>query len=149
MYKHILIATDGSKLATKALEHGLALAKLTNARVTVVTVTEPWSALEMAQEARENRWSDPIRQFEALAAATANRILDDAVERGKAHGIACDRIHVKDQHPADGIVGAAKDKGCDLIVMASHGRRGAARLLLGSQAYEVLTRCSVPALIAR
>ena len=149
MYKHILIATDGSKLATNALEHGLALAKRENARVTIVTVTEPWSALEMAAEAREDRWSDPIRQFETLAAATANHILDDAVERGKAHGITCDRVHIKDQQPADGIIAAAKDEDCDLIVMASHGRRGAARLLLGSQAYEVLTCCSVPALIVR
>jgi nucleotide-binding universal stress UspA family protein len=56
---------------------------------------------------------------------------------------------VKDQHPAEGIVATAKDKGCDLIVMASHGRRGVSRLLLGSQAYEVLTHCGVPALIVR
>jgi len=103
----------------------------------------------MAKEARENRWSDPIRQFEALASAAAKRILDVAVERGKAHGVACDRIHLQDQHPAEGIIAAAKDKGCDLIVMASHGRRGAARLLLGSQAYEVLANSSVPVLIAR
>jgi nucleotide-binding universal stress UspA family protein len=149
VYKHVLIATDGSTLATKALEHGLDLAKRDNAQVTVVTVTEPWSPLEMAKEARENRWSDPIQQFEALAAATAKRILDDAVERGRAHGVACDRIHVKDQRPAEGIIAAAKDKGCDLIVMASHGRRGAARLLLGSQAYEVLANSSVPVLIVR
>jgi nucleotide-binding universal stress UspA family protein len=149
VYKHILIATDGSKLATKALEHGLDLAKRDNAQVTVVTVTEPWSPLEMAKEARENRWSDPISQFEALASAAAKRILDAAIERGNAYGLACDRIHVKDQPPAEGIIAAAKDKGCDLIVMASHGRRGAARLLLGSQAYEVLTTCSVPVLIVR
>ena len=144
-----LNCNDGSKLATKALEHGLTLGKLANARVTVVTVTEPWSALEMAAEAREDRWSDPIRQFEALASATANHILDDAVEHGKAHGITCYRLYIKDQKPADGIIAAAKDRACDLIVMASHGRRGAARLLLGSQAYEILTRCSVPALIVR
>jgi nucleotide-binding universal stress UspA family protein len=104
--------------------------------------------VEMAGEAREHRWSEPISQFEALASATAARILDDAVARGKAYGITCERIHIKDQHPAEGIVAAARDKGCDLIVMASHGRR-ATRLLLGSQAYEVLTRCSVPALIVR
>jgi nucleotide-binding universal stress UspA family protein len=148
MYKHILIATDGSELATKALDHGLALAKRDNARVTVVTVTEPWSALEVAHEARLRR-PDPIGHFEELAAAAANRILDDAVQRGNAHGVACERVHVKDQHPAEGIVATAKDTGCDLIVMASHGRRGVSRLLLGSQAYEVLTHCTVPALIVR
>lgn len=148
MYKHILIATDGSELATKALEHGLALAKHNNARVMVVTVTEPWSAFDMAQEAREHL-SDPIGQFEAIAVATANHILDDAIQRANAHGVTCDRVHVKDQHPAEGIVATAKGKGCDLIVMASHGRRGVSRLLLGSRAYEVLTHCSVPTLIVR
>ena len=148
MYQHILIATDGSELATKALEHGLALAKRDNARVTVVTATEPWSGVEMAQEARQGR-RDPIGEFEAVAAAAANRILDDAAQRASAYGVTCDRVHVKDQHPAEGIVATAKDRGCDLIVMASHGRRGPSRLLLGSQAYEVLTHCRVPALIVR
>jgi nucleotide-binding universal stress UspA family protein len=148
MYKHILIATDGSALATKALEHGLALARCFSARVTIVTVTEQWSAFDVAQEAREGR-PDPIGQFEAIAAAAAKRILDDAIERGNALGVACDRIHVKDQHPAEGIIATAKDQECDLIVMGSRGRRGISRLLLGSQAYEVLTHCMVPALIVR
>jgi len=148
MYKHILIATDGSELATKALESGLALAQCFGARVTIVTVTEQWSAFDMAQEAREHR-PDPIGQFEAIAAADAKRILDGAVERGKALGVACDPIHVKDQYPAEGIINTAKDRGCDLIVMGSRGRRGISRLLLGSQAYEVLTHCKVPALVVR
>jgi len=148
MYKHILIATDGSELATKALESGLALAQCFGARVTIVTVTEQWSAFDMAQEAREHR-PDPIGQFEAIAAADAKRILDGAVERGKALDVACDPIHVKDQYPAEGIITTAKDRGCDLIVMGSRGRRGISRLLLGSQAYEVLTHCKVPALVVR
>jgi len=148
MYKNILIATDGSDLATKAVEHGLALAKREDAKVTIVTVTEQWSVLEMAQQAREGR-PDPVRQFEAIAAQAATRILDAAAERAKAIGVAADRLHVKDKLPAEGIIDAAKDKGCDLIVMASHGRRGVSRLLLGSQAYEVLTHCTVPALIVR
>jgi nucleotide-binding universal stress UspA family protein len=148
MYKHILIATDGSELATKALDHGLALATRDGARVTVVTVTEPWSAMDIAHDVRQGR-PDPIGRFEDIAAAAANRILEGAVQRGKAHGVACDHVHVKDQHPAEGIVATAQDKGADLIVMASHGRRGVSRLLLGSQAYEVLTHCKVPALIVR
>jgi nucleotide-binding universal stress UspA family protein len=148
MYKHVLIATDGSELATKALEHGLALAKRDNAAVTVVTVTEPWSVLEMAQQARERR-PDPIGQFELIAIDAANRILDDAVQRAKTFDVSCNRVHVMDRHPAEGIIATAKDKGCDLIVMASHARCGVSRLLLGSQAYEVLTLCTVPALIVR
>jgi len=148
MYKQILIATDGSQLATKALEHGLALAKRDNAPVTVVTVTEPWPVLEMAQRAREGR-ADPVGQFEAVAADAANRVLNDAAQRAGAAGVACDRVHVKDQRPAEGIIATAKDKGSDLIVMASHGRRGISRMWLGSQAYEVLAHSSVPVLIVR
>ena len=148
MYQHMLIATDGSELARKALEHGLALAKLVGAQVTIVTVTEPWSPFEMAQEAREHR-ANPVAQFEAIAAAAAGRILDDAAERAKAKGVTCDFIHVKDRHPAEGIMSTADEKGCDLIVMGSRGLRGISRLLLGSQAYEVLTHCRVPSLIMR
>jgi nucleotide-binding universal stress UspA family protein len=148
MYKHILIATDGSGLATKALEHGLDLAKREGAQVTIVTVTEPWSALEMAGKAREHV-ANPVAEFEAIAAAAADTTLRAAAERATAVGIHCDCLHVKDQHPAEGIIKTVKDKGCDLIVMGSHGRRGASRILLGSQSYEVLTLCRVPALIVR
>ena len=148
MYRHILIATDGSELATKALEHGLDLAKREGARATIVTVTELWSAREVADATLQGR-RDPVGHFEEVASAAAKVILDGARQRGSQSGVTCDYVHVKDQHPAEGIVQTTKDKGCDLIVMASHGRRGVARLLLGSQAYEVLTHCTVPALIVR
>jgi nucleotide-binding universal stress UspA family protein len=148
MYRHVLIATDGSELATKGLEHGLAIAKRDNAQVTVVTVTEPWSLFEVTHEARQGR-PDPVGHFEELAAAAAKRILDGAAQRANAQGVPCKVVHVKDQHPAEGIVATAKDRGCDLIVMASHGRRGISRLLLGSQAYEVLSHTTVPTLIVR
>lgn len=148
MYKNILIATDGSELATKALEHGLELAKRESAEVTIVTVTEPWSALEMAEKARE-RQPNPVAEFEALAVEAANRILGAAAEHASALGVCCECLHVKDKHPAEGIISTAKHKGIDLIVMGSHGRRGFRRVLLGSQSYEVLTLCTVPALIVR
>ena len=70
MYKHILIATDGSELAGRALAHGLALAKEVKAPVTLVTVTQPWSAFDMAHKAREGN-RDPMHQFEEIAAASA------------------------------------------------------------------------------
>jgi nucleotide-binding universal stress UspA family protein len=148
MYRHILIATDGSELGTKALEHGLTLAKEVGAPVSIVTVTEPWSPFDMAQEARAGR-PDPIGQFEAIAVAAASRILDGAAARAKAKGVSCDVVHVKDRHPAEGIVSTATEKQCDLIIMGSRGLRGMSRLLLGSQAYEVLTHCRVPSLIVR
>jgi nucleotide-binding universal stress UspA family protein len=148
MYKQLLIATDGSELATKALEHGLAFARNESAKVTVVTVTEPWSPLDMAAKARDH-WPNPVAEFEAIAAEAADRILRAAAERATELGVRCECLHVKDQHPAEGIIKTAKDKGSDLIVMGSHGRRGFSRVLLGSQSYEVLTLCTVPALIVR
>jgi nucleotide-binding universal stress UspA family protein len=148
MYKHILIATDGSELAGRALAHGLALAKEVKAPVTLVTVTQPWSAFDMAHKVREGN-RDPMHQFEEIAAASARAILDAARQKAQTAGVACELVHVPDQHPAEGIIATAEKNGCDLIVMASHGRRAVGRLLLGSQAVEVLAHSKVPALIVR
>lgn len=148
MYKHILIAIDGSELAGRALTHGLALAKELKASVAVVTVTQPWSAMDMAHEVRQGH-SAPINQFEEMAAASAKAILEIAGRKAKAAGVACELVHVPDQHPAEGIIAIAAKNGCDLIVMASHGRRAVGRLLLGSQVSEVLAHSKIPALIVR
>jgi nucleotide-binding universal stress UspA family protein len=148
MYKHILIATDGSELATKALEHGLALAKRDGSQVTVVTVTEPWSTFDMAQAIRKGQ-PNPIEKFTAIATKVAKRILDDAAQQANALGVRCNYVHMTAGYPAEGIISAANERKCDLIVMGSRGLRGISRLLLGSQAYEVLTHCHVPALVVR
>jgi nucleotide-binding universal stress UspA family protein len=148
MYQRILIATDGSDLAGKAVNHGIALAKRLNVPVTVVTVTESWSVLELGRMARQGN-PNPVTQFEEMAAAAATSILDKARQTASSQGVTCDVVRVQDRHPAEGIIATAKDKGCDLIVMASHGRRGFDRVLLGSQANEVLTHSKVPALIVR
>ena len=149
MYKHILIATDGSELADRALAHGLALAKELKAPVTVVTVTQLWSALEMAQEAGIKANLNPVRQFEDMMAASAKVILDAAADRAKVAGVTCELVHVPDRHPAEGIIAIAETKSCDLIVMASHGRRAVGRVLLGSQVNEVLAHSKVPVLVVR
>ena len=148
MYNHILIATDGSELASRALTHGLTLAKQVKASVTLVTVTQPWSAFDMAHKAREGN-RDPMSQFEEIATASAKSILDTAGQKAKVAGVACELVHVPGQHPSEGIIATAEKNGCDLIVMASHGRRAVGRLMLGSQAVEVLSHCKVPALIVR
>jgi nucleotide-binding universal stress UspA family protein len=148
MYQNILIATDGSELGGKAVAHGVALAKRLNVPVTMVTVTEGWSALELSHMARQGA-KNPVIQFEEMAASAARNILEKAKQVADSQGVRCDTIHVQDQHPAEGIIATAKEKGCDLIVMASHGRRGLDRILLGSQANEVLTHSKVPALIVR
>jgi nucleotide-binding universal stress UspA family protein len=148
MYGRILIATDGSELAGKAIIHGISLAKRLNAPVCIVTVTEAWSSSDLARAARRGN-QNPIAQYEEMATAAASHILEGAAQVAKAAGVSCETVHIRDQHPAEGIIAAASDKACDLIVMASHGRRGLGRILLGSQANEVLTHSKVPALIVR
>jgi nucleotide-binding universal stress UspA family protein len=148
MYQRILIATDGSELADKAVAHGIALAKDLKVPICIVTVTEAWSAFELAQMSRMGD-RNPLGRYEEMAAAAASNILGKAGQLAKAQGVSCELVHVQDRRPAEGIIAAAKDKACDLIIMASHGYRGLNRLLLGSQAYEVLTHSKVPALIVR
>jgi nucleotide-binding universal stress UspA family protein len=145
MYKHILIATDGSELAQKAVEQGLDLAKSLGAKVTAVIVTAPWPVAEAGGVMVES----PIKDYEAAVASEANRVLTPVRQLADKLGVACTAVHVPDQYPAEGIVEQATAKGCDLIVMASHGRRGLAKFVLGSQATRVLTYSTVPVLICK
>jgi len=148
MYKRILIATDGSALATKAETQGFSLAKELHASVIVATVTEPWSAIELAAQAQRGA-KHPVEDYEKHSTAVAERTLGAASGLAKKMGLACDTIHVKDEHPAEGIIKTAKANECDLIVMASHGRRGLQRALLGSQTNEVLSLSSIPVLVCK
>jgi nucleotide-binding universal stress UspA family protein len=144
MYKHILIATDGSELAAKAVKAGLTLAKALGARATAITVSEPWTAVV----AGDGSVVFPFDEYEKAAGEAAAKILASVGNIAKEMNIACATVHLKN-YPAEGILQAARDRGCDLIVMASHGRRGFARVLLGSQAMRVLTQSTVPVLICR
>jgi nucleotide-binding universal stress UspA family protein len=143
MYRNILIATDGSELAQKAVAAGLELARALKAEVTIVTATEPWSAM-----ATQPALAFPIEEYEKAAAEAAAGILAGASAAAAQAGVACATVHVS-EFPAEGIVETATAKGCDLIVMASHGRRGLSKLLLGSQATRVLTLSPVPVLVCR
>ena len=146
MYQHMLIATDGSDLAHKADgAQGLALAAALHARVTAVHVTEPWTAVVGGEMAV----GFPIEEYEVGAASKAERILSGVRQAAEAAGVTCDTLHVKDQFPAEGIIDAAKARGCDLIVMASHGYRGLTRFLLGSEANRVVTHSAIPVVICR
>ena len=145
MYKNILIATDGSEIARKAMQDGLALARCLAANVSAVTVTEPLSEAALG----ETVFAPSAEDYDRICAREAARILSEVDEAASAAGVQCRTVHVRHRLPADGILEAADQSGCDLIVMGSHGRRGVARLLLGSQATEVLTRSRVPVLICR
>ncbi len=144
MYKHILVATDGSELSGRAVTTGLALAKQLKAKLTTLTATEPWSAMVMGEAAL----MFPIKEYEKAAAEHAERILAGVREAAKAAEVECETIHISD-FPAEAIVETATAKGCDLIVMASHGRRGLSRFILGSQAMRVLALATMPVLVCR
>lgn len=148
MYKNILIPTDGSELARKAVAQGLALARTTGASVTFVTATADWSATQMA-DLVERGVAEPVQDYEKKAAAWAGKVLAACADLAKAAGVGCTTVHVKDKAAADAIVETANDKGCDLIVMSSHGRGGMGRMLLGSVATKVLTYTTVPVLVCR
>jgi nucleotide-binding universal stress UspA family protein len=145
MYRHLLIATDGSELAQMAVVEGLALAKELKATVTAVTVTEPI----MSMYAGEGAIAFPVEEFETAVRTSAEEILAGVDTVSKQRGVQCKTVHVKDQYPAEGIVETAQAMKCDLIVMASHGRRGLAKLFLGSQATRVLGLSPIPVLICK
>lgn len=148
MYSKILIATDGSELADKALAHGLSLAKSLGSQVVIVTVTEIWSAWAMSYGDGINA-GEAIAAYEEAEAKYAKEVLDAAGERARNAGLDFELRHVRDMRPSDGIISVARASGSDLIVMASHGRRGVNRVLLGSQTNEVVTRSEIPVLVVR
>ena len=145
MYKHILIATDGSELAGKAVATAFALATEFNAQVTAVTVTEPWTDLIVGG----GPIAFPVEDYERSVNESASHILAGVSKLARKADLKCATVHAKDQFPAEGILETAAKTGCDLIVMASHGRRGLARLLLGSQTLKVVTHSTVPVLVCR
>ena len=145
MYKHILIATDGSAVGDKAIEQGLEVAKKFGAKATIIKVTEMWSALDVAGRDALSK----IETYEKAAGDAAREVLAKAKAIADKAGVACETVHVSDRVPAEGIVATADARNCDLIVMGSHGRRGINKLLLGSQAQNVLAHTKKPVLIAR
>ncbi len=149
MYKQILISTDGSDVAQRGVEHGLSLAKSLDAKVTVITVTEPFPFHASAAGAGWVPLPEDISGYEEGQKKAADAILAMVRESAAKIGVSADVLHVPDARPAEAIVETAQAQACSLIVMASHGRRGLGRLLLGSQTAEVLAHSSIPVLVVR
>ena len=148
MYANILLSTDGSDVARKGVKHGIGLAKALNAKATVFTVTEPFPVDYGSGHA--SGWIPSQEEFDSFDEASkklAGKVLDEARILTEQIGISAELLHVPNAHPATAIIETAKSKGCDLIVMASHGRRGLRKLFLGSQTSEVLVDGSVPVLV--
>lgn len=145
MHRHILIPTDGSDLSLNAIDYGMALAKSVNAKVTVLTVSMPFHTFVVEPDTITDTPEDYGKRMAALAA----RYLKAAKEAAAAAGVSCETIHIEHEQPYLAIIETAAQKSCDLIVMASHGRRGIAAIVLGSETVKVLTHSTIPVLVVR
>ena len=144
MYKRILVPTDGSEITAKAIQTAVALARLSGGSMTTLCVKEPfpYSAISEMQPVPPQEFYDAQ---ERIAAARVKAVVDSA----KDSGLNCDGYTVEALHPWEAILDHAKQQGCDLIVMASHGRRGVSALLLGSETSRVLTHSPLPVLVVK
>ena len=120
MYRHILIPTDGSELAHKAVNHGLSLAKSVDGKVTVLIVVPSFNVYNLPAS-RTDLISSAFAEYEKHAKAHAAKVLTGVADEAQSAGVACETVQMTHDHPYEAIVATAKEKGCDLIVMASHG----------------------------
>jgi nucleotide-binding universal stress UspA family protein len=147
MYKNILVATDGSPLSDKAVDQAIDLAVVLKAKISVFYASPSYPLPAYAGGVVY----EPIskKEFAAFVTEEAEKLLSAAEEKIKKANLECVRLHVLAATPWEAILDAAQSNGCDLIVMASHGRRGISALLLGSETQKVLTHSSLPVLVIR
>ena len=144
MYTRILVATDGSDITGKAVQAAIGLARLSGGSMVAISVKEPfpYSAISEMQPV------PPQEFYDAQERIAAQRV-KEVIVAAEASGLKCDGFTVEAIHPWEAILDQAKTAGCDLIVMASHGRRGMAALLLGSETSRVLTHSELPVLVVK
>ena len=148
MYKHILIPTDGSPLSLKAIKVGARLAKSFKAKVTALYVVRPYQpppgseGILYADLFSPARYAEQMKKISGEAMAKVQRV-------AKGEKVDCETVALTERTPWQGIVKTARTRKCDLIVMASHGRRGLEGLLLGSETTKVLTHSKTPVLVCR
>ena len=147
MFKHILIPTDGSETADKAVKAGLRFAKFAGARVTVFTAV-PEYQMPANSEIAAGRIM-PVQEYERRAMREAQHVLKRVARRARAAGVTAATEAAMSDRPWQAIVRAAKKNGCDLIFIASHGRKGLSALVHGSETSAVLKHSSIPTLVVR
>lgn len=145
MFKHILVPTDGSKLSEKAVKQAVHLAKQTKGRVTAMHVIPKFHTFTYQAEMLELT----AKEYEASAQDRAKQYLRYAERVAGNADVSCDGVQSFSDQPFQEIIKTARKKRCDLIVMASHGRRGIEGFLLGSETQKVLTHSRVPVLVLR
>ncbi len=149
MYKHILVPTDGSALSDKAVEAAIKLAKLAGASVTAFHAVEPYP-LQGAYAAEASGIAELQPEiFAERSEEYAKRVLDAVASAAAAANVPCATAYSTSGSAYQAIVDKASKENCDLIVMASHGRRGLEGFLLGSETQKVLTHSSIPVLVYR
>jgi nucleotide-binding universal stress UspA family protein len=147
MYKHLLLPTDGSALSEQAVIHGIEFARAISARVTGIHVL-PQPAFS-ASENWVHGGQDFHRNLDEIFKKQAAQYLAFIVQQAKQADVKCDCVSVVGRLPHEEIIKAAKSKNCDLIYMASHGEKGAAAVLMGSETLKVLTHSPIPVLVHR
>ncbi|MBN9071962.1 MAG: universal stress protein [Rhizobiales bacterium] len=149
MYDHILIPSDGSSLAQVGVDHGLALAKIHGAKVTAVTVTEPFGGQFAFASDLWTPDEAAAAEYDEAQRAIAERVLAPIEAKANAMGIPIETVHIPGRLVSSAITDLAGERGCSVIVMSSHGRTGIIGAMLGSQAQSVATSSTVPVIIAR
>jgi nucleotide-binding universal stress UspA family protein len=145
LFKNILVPTDGSDLAAKAVEQGVLFAKEIGAKITAITVTEPPHLLSVEPSQLEYT---PI-EYKKYTEAQAEKVLGTVSAAAKSAGVTCETLHMEHEQIYQAIIDAAEARRCDLIVMASHGRRGVSAVVLGSETVKVLTHSKIPIRVYR
>ena len=145
MFKHVLLPTDGSNLSEAAVRMGVQLAKTVNAKVTGFHVMPEFNVFTYKTQMLE----DTKNEFAKDSKAHAAQYLSVIETAAKAAGVPCDIASATHDHPYEAIIKVAKQRECDLIVMASHGRKGMQAVLLGSETQKVLTHSHMPVLVCR
>jgi nucleotide-binding universal stress UspA family protein len=148
MYKHILLPTDGSKLSAKAVKQGIQFANSIGASVTAIHVA-PEYRMVMDEGFVVPAALTVKKRFEEETAKRSLKLLDEVRAEARASGVQCEVVSVVSGMPYDAIIKQAKKSKCDLIMMASHGRKGLQSLLLGSETAKVLTHSTIPVLVLR
>lgn len=147
MFRNILVPTDGSPLARQAIANAVKLAREQKAKVTGFYVGPAWSP-RIHGDSLLTEYVSPEKHSN-LVRETARRALEPLRKSAAAAGVSCKCLHVEGRFPYEEIVKAARKNRCDLIVMASHGRRGISKLLIGSETSKVLAHTSIPVLVTR
>lgn len=145
MFKNILVPTDGTKLSDKAVKQAVAIAKQLKAKLTTIHVAPKFHTftyqIEMLEMTR--------KEYAEASAQRADQILQHVERVAHSAGVRCEKVRSSGDQPFEEIIRTATRKGCDLILMASHGRRGIEGFLLGSETQKVLTHSKIPVLVCR